>query len=59
MTPLAANLTQFGKLCGVGRKKVQAWIREGMPFIPESRKNKLIIVSVGLDWLKGRMVTIK
>jgi predicted site-specific integrase-resolvase len=59
MTPLALNMTDAGKLAGVSRWTIQAWIRSGLPYIPSGRKHKMILASALESWLKSRQVVAK
>lgn len=56
--PLALNMTDAGKLCGQSRWKIQEFIRAGLPFIPQGRRTKLILVSALTKWLESRQITI-
>lgn len=59
MTPLSLDMTEAGALYGVSRWTVQAWIREGLPYIPSGRKHKRILASTLEAWLKSRQVVAK
>lgn len=59
MTPLGANMTDFGKLYGVSRYTVLGWIRQGLPFVPTGKKHKLIVISEAEKWFRSRQVRLR
>lgn len=59
MTPLTTDLDGFAKLNGVSRWVVRKWLREGMPFMPEGKRSKRIVVSEAEKWFRSRQVRLR